>query len=124
MPCYSLLWIRIEVPIADGTVGRIAHHGTERARGKQRRHLADVALHNADAVLQAIAGDILLRQYYQRVLKFQPNKAYMWKAACQKERHDTAAGAQIDERVSSHGWHKIRQQKSFQGKTVAVCSLV
>jgi hypothetical protein len=70
VPCYGLLRIRIEAPVANRTVGRIAHDGTERARGKERRHLADVTLHDADAVFQAIADDILLRQDDQRALQF------------------------------------------------------
>ena|SRR5712691_7945386 len=107
VPCYGLLWIGIEAPVADGTIGRIAHNGTEYTGGKQRRHLADVALHNGDAVFQAIAGDILMGEHCERGLEFQPNKTDMWKAAGQQERHDTAASAEIDEPVSSSGRHKV-----------------
>ena len=114
MPCYGLLWIRIEAPVANGTVGRIAHDSTERARGKERRYLADVTLDNADAVSQAIAGDILLRQDYQRALQFQPHEAGMRETAGQQERHDATTGAQIDERIGSRGRHKVCEQESFK----------
>jgi hypothetical protein len=93
VPCYGFLWIGIEASVANSTIGRIAHDGTERARGKERRHLADVTLDNADAVCQAIAGDVLMRQAYQRALQFQPHEACMRETACQQERHDTTTGA-------------------------------
>src|SRR5262249_46632207 len=124
VPCYGLLCIGIEASVSNRTVGRIAHDGTERARGKKRWHLADVTLHNADAVLQTIAGDILLRQDDQRTLQFQPHEACLRETACQQERHDTTTGAEIDERVSSSGRHKVCEEESFQGKAIAVWSLV
>jgi hypothetical protein len=48
----------------------------------------------------------------------------MRETACQQERHDTAASAEIDERVSSSGRHKVCEEESFQGKVIAVWSLV
>src|SRR5262249_61731402 len=72
MPGNGLLRVGIEAPVAHSTIGRIAHHSTEHARGKKRRDLADVALDNADAMLQAIAGDILMRRDYPRGLQRHP----------------------------------------------------
>jgi len=109
MPGNGLLRVGIEAPVADGTIGRITHHGAKDTRGKERRHLADVALHNTDAVLQTIADDIVLGEYRERALEFQPNKAHMWEAACQQERYDTTASAQVNEWVGSRDRHKVCQ---------------
>src|SRR5262245_47031285 len=107
VPGNGLLWIGIEAPVADRTVGRIAHYCTEHVRGKKQRYLADVTLDNADAVSQAIAGDILLGEHCKRGLEFQPNKTNMRETACQQERHDTAASAEIDERIGSCSRHEV-----------------
>jgi len=81
-------------------------------------------LHNANAVLQAIAGDILLREHREGGLKFQPNKAYMGQATGQQQRYDTTASAEIDERVSRCRWDKICEQESVKGKAIAVQRLM
>src|SRR5262249_31661421 len=103
----GLLRVGIEASVAHSTIGRIAHHSTEHARGKKRWYLADVTLDNADAVCQAIAGDILLCECRERGLEFQPNKTCMRETACQQQPHDSTTGAEIDERVGRCRWDKI-----------------
>src|SRR5262245_53144722 len=82
VPCDGFLCIGIEAPMTNGAIRGIAYYSSKHARGKERWHLADVALYNADAVCQAIAGDILLRQNNQRALQFEPHEACMWETAC------------------------------------------
>ncbi len=124
VPCDGFLCIGIEASVADGPIGRIAHYSPKRARGKERRHLADVTLHNANAVCQAIAGDILLRQNNQRALQFEPHEACRREAACQQQCHDATASTEIDERVGRCRWDKICEQESVKGKAITVWSLV
>jgi len=109
VPRYRLLRVRIQAPVAHRTVGRITHDSTERTGGEKRRHLADIALDDAETVLQAIAGDILLREHGQRALEFQPNQVDMRKTTCQKERHNPTAGAEVNEWGSHCSRDKIRQ---------------
>ena len=109
VPRHRLLRVRIQAPVAHRPVGRITHDSTERAGGEKRRHLADITLDDAETVLQAIAGDILLREHGQRALEFQPNQVNMRETTCQKERHNPTASAEVDEWGSRASRNKIRQ---------------
>jgi hypothetical protein len=116
--------IGIQPPLPHAAIRRIAHHGAKHACRQERRHRPHVRLHHIDVVSQTVAGDIELGRRSQFRLQFNTKQTRLRKTASQEQGNYPASRTQIKHRLVCSRRDKIGQEKSIEGKAVALLRLL
>jgi len=123
MPSHGFFRLGMKPAAAHGTIGGITDYSAKRTSGKETLGTADIGLDNVYLMFQAIAQDILARHSHQGSPQLQTDYACLREAACQKQRHNSTARAQIEQRARGSSRNKIRQQKGVKRKPIATWAL-
>ena len=98
-------------------IGWIGDHAVKAPGGERR--LTHVALQHAQAILQAVEGDVLLRQRAGLLPQLQPCHRAVCVAGAQQQTQRTAARAEIGDARPRRQSQKLRQQDGVRPETKA-----